>query len=561
MNKLTASLLALVSTLALRADEGFIVGATVSSGVLYSEQEHEAISMNREIIDFKGFLQTHTKSFKPAPIATYNVLFEFENNSANYYQVDCGFPIQIFFTHFDPTYRASITEFLTEVFPDLFDMSGSRENIIRNMQAVFENRMFIRRFINVNQLYMVHTGVNIFQDGLEVPVDRVMVEFRLVDDGRGNKNSVLSMQMHLLHKLKFTPRQKSNVVVKYYTPAFNMGYDGYNFYAPYVLGTGATWKGEIQEIYVLNRPHESSLALPYYLDWAGYDYDYDKRLTIIQGHEPERFEKIGFFGVLNDNCGCSKDKGLFETLHMPSALKNVSASSTLSNTSIIQGACFRAAMGTSISKWIPDFDMGYNDNLIVAGEIIEQDSTIAQNLHALAENHCSGDEAVVELKGAYHPLWAFDISTDTISLLGIGQRSQFGEGTAWCEGVRGTGVGQYLDFEITQPAVAISLNPGLQKSLEAFKETSRPKAIELQDANKRRVRLLPFWDFMTSTSFDLELAPGKYRLLIKETYPGTSQSNTCISNVMLKFTLDDPWLNEAYTELKETKVVIEDEGE
>jgi len=546
------ALASLLFTIA-RADEGFIIGATTSSGVIYSDKEHEAIAMNREIIDFMGFIQTHTNEFRPAALASYSVLFEFENTTGGYHQVDCGFPIQIAFTHFDPQSRASITEFLTKIFPDLFDLRGTKEEVLKRIQAQFESRVFIRRFVNMRDLYLLQTEVNITQDGKPVDIDRVMVEFRLVDDDRGGKKTVLSMQLHLLHKLNFTPRQKSIVIVRYYTPAFNMGYDSYNFYAPYVIGTGATWKGEIQAIYILNRPHESSLALPYYLDYTTHDFEYDKRLTIIKKHEPERFEKIGFFAVRNQICGCSKDAGLHESISMPWSLRNVSASSSLSATSIIQGACFETAHGTSVARWIPDFDMGYYDRLTIVREIVTTDSSLAHVLHEIAENQCSGDEALVEVKKAYHPLWAFDNGPDSISLRGIQQFAHFKEQTAWCEGVPGDGVGEYLSFQIIQPAKGMKLYPGNQRSQDVFFSTTRPKFIDLTDDAGNQIENLSLWDFMTSSSFDIELPAGRYRLVIRETYPGSKDKHTCISGIYFRFTIDDTWLVENYDKLKGVK--------
>jgi hypothetical protein len=564
MNRiLIASLLVSIASSTVRADEGFIIGATTSSGVIYSDKDHEAIVMNREIIDFKGFLQTYTTEFKPAAIATYNVLFEFENTLGNYYQVDCGFPIQVNFTHFDAASRPSIIEFLTTVFPDDFSMTGSAQDIIGKLQETFRERIFIRRFINVQQLYLLQIGMEIIQDGKAVPIDKVMAEFRLVDDDRGHKKSVLSMQLHLLHKLNFTPRQKSTVIVRYYTPAFNMGHDGYNFYAPYILGTGATWKDDIQAIYVLNRPQESSLAIPYYMDFKSADFDYDKRLTIVKEHEPESFEKIGFFAVRNSNCGCSRNAGLQEALTLPWSLKNITASSTLSATSLIQGACFETVVGTSVVRWIPDFDMGYNQNLTVVNEIVESDSSNARQYRTIAENQCSGDEAIVELKKAYHPLWAFDIGPDTLSFQGIGQAGHFSERTAWCEGARGKGEGQYLEFEITQPVDAIMLYPGNQKGTEVYKASSRPKVVDLVEVTTgRKIRTLPFWDFMTSSSFDMKtesqerLEPGRYRIVVKETYAGTSNEDLCISGVYFRFAIDDPWLGENYMQLTAPPTLI-----
>lgn len=552
------ALLALLTVLPLHADEGFILGATTSSGVMYSKKDHEAISMNREIIDFKGFLQTHTKEYQPAAVASYNVLFEFENTSGNYHQVDCGFPIQINFTHFDPQYRVSFLDALTELFPDEFNMSGSKDDILRRLRAQFDSTIFIRKFINRYQLYLFHTTISITQDDRDVPIDQVMAEFRLIDDDRGNKRSVLSMQLHVLHKLSFTPRQKSVVIVRYNTPAFNMGYDGYNFYAPYVLGTGATWKGDIQAIYVLNRPHESSLAVPYYLDYTCSDFDYDKRLTVINGHEPESYEKIGFFAVRNGNCGCSKEAGLREAVGLPWALKSFSASSSMSATSVIQGACYTTSQGTSVARWIPDFDMGFNDRLVVVGELAATDSSNTVRILTIAENQCSGEEALVELKKAYDPVWAFDIGPDTLSFQGIGQPGHFAQQTAWCEGVKGRGEGQYLQFDISQPISTIRVYHGNQRNDAMYKASSRPKTMNLVDARSgKSLKVMSFWDFRTSSSFELEtpqskyLPAGSYKLVISETYPGSDNDDVCISGVYFQFVVEDAWLLEHYTRMRE----------
>ena len=122
-------------------------------------------------------------------------------------------------------------------------------------------------------------------------------------------------------------------------------------------------------------------------------------------------------------------------------------------------------------------------------------------------------------------------------------------GKVWCEGVKGTGIGESLTFTfkttkknttdlgVTSCAIGI----GHQGSERLFRENARPKVIELSMDGKPRA-LLQLKDTMGLQQFDMpKLAlerPSEHtiRLKIVDGFPGTKFEDTCISEVYFQGT-------------------------
>ena len=145
----------------------------------------------------------------------------------------------------------------------------------------------------------------------------------------------------------------------------------------------------------------------------------------------------------------------------------------------------------------------------------------------------------------HHPVWAFDVGVDSVGKYGVKEEGNFSLKTAWCEGSTGSGIGQYIEFEITQPVNYMKFYTGYQKSEKEYADQARVKFFELEGVTNNYEKLLIFSDQGISSSYDVFLQPGKYRLKIKEVYPG-KQPITCFSDIMLYFTVDDNWLNTNY---------------
>ncbi len=134
------------------------------------------------------------------------------------------------------------------------------------------------------------------------------------------------------------------------------------------------------------------------------------------------------------------------------------------------------------------------------------------------------------------------------------------EATAWCEGAKGRGMGEWLEIELTQAVDEIEIVPGFRKlaigggadpeaseaehaqfaqSLAVYRSNGRPSILEVVGADGKVLERLAVGDRYTGRYvFAVSLAPGRYRLRIARVEPGTKHEDACIAE--LKFTRAEP---------------------
>jgi len=133
--------------------------------------------------------------------------------------------------------------------------------------------------------------------------------------------------------------------------------------------------------------------------------------------------------------------------------------------------------------------------------------------------------------------------------------------TAWCEGVRGTGIGETIriDFSALQAVSVISISPGYEKSLDLFAKNSRIRKASLTFSDGSQYQLVfskhfydssdgkQSWHRMNSRYQEMnspqmfvispEGQPPKLirwlELSIIETVSGSKYTNSCISRIEL----------------------------
>lgn len=108
--------------------------------------------------------------------------------------------------------------------------------------------------------------------------------------------------------------------------------------------------------------------------------------------------------------------------------------------------------------------------------------------------------------------------------------------TSWVEGVKGYGIGQWIEFQITTDQICF-LN-GFQKNNNLWKMNSRVKSFYVY-FNNQKSGTINLLDTMKSQCLVLrKLKPEAFsgdlpivRLQIKTVYPGTRFDDTCISEI------------------------------
>lgn len=111
--------------------------------------------------------------------------------------------------------------------------------------------------------------------------------------------------------------------------------------------------------------------------------------------------------------------------------------------------------------------------------------------------------------------------------------------TAWVEGVKGHGIGQWIEFKNVSVRIdgywcgvgSISILNGYVKSDKAWKENGRVKRLKVY-CNGKPKYILELQNSRSMQTFDVDIDAGtKIRFEILDVYPGTKFQDTVISEI------------------------------
>jgi len=322
---------------------------------------------------------------------------------------------------------------------------------------------------------------SITQDGRKTVLATAVIETSLI---KGTGLPKLDVTFHFRHTLSFAAGAESRVDVKYTsdycTGADNMGYFIVQSYQyDYILGTGRTWKGPIGRLY---------FALP----------------VGLKPELPSAFKRLGRMGA--------KDIYLAEQ-YEPQIKDGV----VIKDQKRESGAedYYYEQLWFSDKKEAELPKRPAQDFVLVKGASSSLQGTAA----VYTENG-------VISKAGFGPLSLFD---------GIRQ-------TAWCEGVDGDGIGEWVEFDLKEDVEALDIQNGSNRSFVAIKGrnidgyyslNNRPKVLELVSADGKIQLTLPLADSPAGQSFaDIFLPKGVYKLVIKDVYRGTKWRDTCLGEIV-----------------------------
>lgn len=317
--------------------------------------------------------------------------------------------------------------------------------------------------------------------------------------------SDVRLRIDYQHRLVFAPSAQSHVTVRYaptvHTSSTNGGTDErYRF--EYVLGTGATWKGPIGTLW-LALPDWLTPQLPEALRRNGHWGN--KALYVARSWEPAAKDQIQLALDLSARDNAENESSKFKQLEHWAAPSGDSMARVLGASSLLKGitdvACTSPSGYWKIDRSKTDF--------------------APQNL----------------VDGAIE--------------------------TAWCEGAKGTGVGEWVELELASKASAIEVVSGFLKSTPTplaprpptFAANGRPTKLALTRADGSAVTELTLKDTLERQAFEVALDPGKYRLTIKEVAAGAKFTDTCIGE--LGFRPVDPLLRTVIEEARPAKPALD----
>ncbi|GEM_PF-4397895 len=523
----------------IRAQSDFRIGATALPGLLTPAEAQNDIVLERILIHFKGFRYIKNDHGRYDAYGRFSVHYSFLNKSKKKLYVEASVPNRVYFNEFDRSHRSLVLDNVAAAVPGLFKLQGNDRQIREEMENLFSKKVFIRRFMNVSDLPKLNMAYAIAQDGRALHYERCELEFRWNKE-RPEDPGVLQMDLKQKLELVFPADSRSELEWEFLSPAFLTGKESSKLYVP-VSTTGISgWADKVKFLYLASTANEGSVALPYYMDYRRAMTGHDINLVIIEKHKPQRNERIAFYDVRDIGCACYQGDAEAVPLFIPLAIDNISASSWYQNEIRLNGKCLQSEDEVSIYSNVPPYLNGRDGTLGFTGRALKKTghTRLVLDDKYVADCDASGEPFLLLSRG-YHPVWAFDESKDSIYTDGQARANTFTTSTAWCAA---GGTGEYLEFETRQGVKEIKFYTGIRSNNDIYRKFGRVKMLQIEQQDGPYRKLIVLSDLITS-SYDVMMPAGKYRMIIKETYPGVRYESTCLSRMRFTFASPDPWLD------------------
>jgi hypothetical protein len=492
----------LVGSLPLMADDGsWSTNYDLSQGLLYSEIENPDIMLEKEFLVLKDITAGEVEA-----------VFQFYNTKNAGVRTQAGFPVEVSFYadlvdvgngkkgyapgegKYSGRASTSVQSYLEAAGFVLESWSAEEPGWAGYYIKEADFKPFTRELPAASTSIPNLMDFKIWQDGKPVPIDSVVVECKA-------PNSRLIF--HYRHQLAFAPLARSVVKVSYSIETFkgesNMGMGMAREYAwNYILSTGATWKDSIQTFI---------LALP-----------------LVYFDTNRAVEGLTFVGIRKGLC-------LFGAEKLEPAGKTK----------------------TITLKWTPPYLRSpdyYQSVWFDSPEYITEYPVMRKTpgVKLLGASSFLKDVADVYLPyGVYKNCgFGWDKLID-------GQRE-----TAWCEGVTGDGLGEWIEWEFTSDIDSMRIQNGYVRSLVGipgkdihtyYEKNNRPRVLEFVSADKKINKKVVLADNPQHLQdINLNLPKGTYKMYIREVYKGTKWQDTCLGEIeffplsgLLKAAENDPF--------------------
>ncbi len=462
---------------------------SLSEGALYSETENGDITLQDEILVFDGFQSGLTRA-----------AFFFSNTSAKAVSVPAGFPVRVSLNidqypvpggGHQTGYFLSMSKYgpsgrLLEIARAVFGRSLKRasgpefEDPDRSAEYFLAADVAARREVSAAGFPALF-DFSITQDGRKVSLSSVVIEAALVS--RTKQSQVLEVTFHFRHTLSFAARAASRVDVRYASDyragADNMGSYMESSYAyEYILGTGRTWRGPIGRLY---------LAVPFALHprlpgpFRRLGRMGGKDVYLAKKYEPAPADGISITCTDRDEISASYLQSIWFDSKREAKLPRRPAQDFVN----VKGA----------SSWLKDTAAVYTEDGVIS-------------------------------RAGFGPLSLVD---------GVRQ-------TAWCEGVAGDGIGEWVKLELKEDVEAIDVQNGYNRSFtriegknidQYYRLNNRPRQVEIVSTDGKIRRTLPLADVTAIQSFDnVYLPKGTYKIIIRDVYRGTKWRDTCLGEIV-----------------------------
>ena len=393
-------------------------------GNIYVKEPNDKIALERELL-FVGQGYFYGKSI--------TALFDFKNTTSEKVTVPCAFPVIVstqvainkdgYISNYIPignSYRSKI---------DLINLALGKINATKEEFFAIDKKLrtlsidgYISEMKNNQITDPTLQPCVIEQDGKNVSVLMVGIETSIEKDAEASasvKNSSwseaeevynLKLVLHFYHELVFKPSASSKLTVKYDIDTLSRSNKGSEFNFIYDISTGGTWKGNINDFIVLT----------------------DSSMTAHNSNTNFEVEKIF-------------EPFVFYTTQNYKPQKN---------------EFFK------FTKRI-DFDGGYESIFSISSVKNEETQDFVTNVKASSEL-----EGTYKMAGKPDP-WNNEENLDKNLRTSTYKANTSFDGilfNGWVEGVKGDGIGEWIEFTLTKNVIGPFATNGLRRFNGAYKE-------------------------------------------------------------------------------------------
>ena len=426
MKKLLAIIFTVLSLYSVFADDGgSYYPEEWTYGNIYVKEPNDKIALEREFL-FVGQDYFYGKSI--------TALFDFKNTTSEKVTVPCAFPVIV-------STQVAINKdgYISNYIPigngyrskkDLINLALGKINATKEEFFAIDKKL---RTLSIDE-YLSEMKNNqitdptlqpcvIEQDGKNVSVLMVGIETSIEKDIEASeavKNSswseaeevyTLKLVLHFYHELVFNPSDSSKLTVKYDIDTLSRSYRGSKYNCIYDISTGGTWKGNINDFIVLT---DSSMTAHN----SNANFEVEKifeplAFYITQNYKPQKNEFFEFKLNYNPEYEC------YESIfHIPS---------------------------------------------------VENEETLSFVTNVKASSELEG---TYKMAGKPDPLYEEENQDKNLRTSTYKANTSF-DGilfNGWVEGVKGDGIGEWIEFTLTTNVIGPFATNGLRRFNGAYKE-------------------------------------------------------------------------------------------
>ncbi|MFN0275433.1 MAG: NADase-type glycan-binding domain-containing protein [Chitinophagales bacterium] len=520
----------------------FFNGVSTSTGNLKPEGETYGISLQNELI--------HIRALDTSVL--YDVLYEFKNTNASYGNFTVMQPVTLYFNEFRPGLRSDMLAKLAIVFSDLFKVQDPGIDIRKQLKENFQDRLFVRRYVNSQNLKAMGIIAEIFKNNQRSQYKKIMIEFRWMDEDPYNltkDTEVLVMEIKFSTDFSFNPNEQFNLLCFMKLPSTICGITEKQIFAPYQISYDKNWEGSIKNLYIRHDAFAVTPVLPSSYKYTTKFTGEKEQVLIIKSTPQTGKQHIGFYAVLNDKNACGKTSETTERLLIPSAIKNISASSYTKENKQINNRNFLQTNEVIVSDSIKTYQTGNPTDLDFLAKDFRP-KAYPSELNSLLKAGCKNGILELNLQQSGHPAYAFDVSNFNENDTTNWGKQNLQMQTCWCEGAEGTGEGEYIEFELMQPVSFVRIYNGNWYDDKTFTDGSKPNIIRFHSVdNLFEDKKFSIIDLKIQNLYPIALQPGKYRIYIDDADAGKVE-NSCISSISFGFDMQDDWYKKSMNVLE-----------